>query len=84
MLAAQANPEYPNEVDVSQPSQALTAQADAAATAIYANDKGWAVVIPPEAWAGGLGAALLVCALAGLLSAIRAARPSPTQALWTL
>ena len=30
LLAAQANPEYPNEVNVSQPSQALTAQADAA------------------------------------------------------
>jgi hypothetical protein len=30
LLAAQADPEYPNEVNVSQPSQALTAQADAA------------------------------------------------------
>jgi putative ABC transport system permease protein len=159
LLAAQANPEYPNEVNVSQPSQALTAQADAAdafdtlflglgavallvgavgvanimiisvlerrqeiglrralgatkgqiriqflaeaillalaggaagdiagaaATAIYAYARGWAVVIPPDAWAGGLGAALLIGALAGLLPAIRAARMSPTQALWTL
>jgi putative ABC transport system permease protein len=159
LLAAQANPEYPNEVDVSQPSQALTAQADAAgafdtlflglgavallvgavgvanimvisvlerrqeiglrralgatrgqiriqllaeaillalaggavgdlagaaATASYAHAKGWAIVIPPEAWAGGLAAALLIGALAGLLPAIRAARLSPTQALWTL
>ncbi|MGH7732766.1 MAG: ABC transporter permease, partial [Gemmatimonadales bacterium] len=159
LLAAQANPQNPNEVDVSQPSQALTAQADAAgafgtlflglgavallagavgvanimiisvlerrqeiglrralgatkgqiraqflaeaillalaggaagdlagaaATAIYAHAKGWAIVIPPEAWAGGLGAALLIGALAGLLPAIRAARLSPTQALWTL
>jgi len=159
LLAAQANPESPNEVDVSQPSDSLTAQADAAgafdtlflglgavallvgavgvanimiisvlerrqeiglrralgatkghirtqflseaillalaggaagdvagaaATAIYAHAKGWAVVIPPEAWAGGLGAALLIGALAGLLPAIRAARLSPTQALWTL
>jgi putative ABC transport system permease protein len=159
LLAAQANPENPNEVNVSQPSDALTAQADAAgafdtlflglgavallvgavgvanimiisvlerrqeiglrralgatkgqirtqflaeaillalagaaagdiagaaATAIYAHAKGWAVVIPPEAWAGGLGAALLIGALAGLLPAIRAARLSPTQALWTL
>jgi putative ABC transport system permease protein len=41
-------------------------------------------VIPAEAWAGGLGAALLIGALAGLLPAIRAARLSPTQALWTL
>ena len=159
LLGAQANPEYPNEVDVSQPSQALTAQADAAgafatlflglgavallvgavgvanimiisvlerrqeiglrralgatrgqirvqflseaillaligaaggdvaggaATAIYAHAKGWAIVIPSEAWAGGLGAALLIGALAGLLPAIRAARLSPTQALWSL
>jgi putative ABC transport system permease protein len=158
LLAAQANPEYPNEVNVSQPSQALTAQADAAgafdtlflglgavallvgavgvanimiisvlerrreiglrralgatkgqiriqflaeaillalaggtagdiagaaATAVYAHAKGWAVVIPPDAWAGGLGAAVLIGALAGLLPAIRAARMSPTQALWT-
>jgi putative ABC transport system permease protein len=159
LLAAQANPENPNEVNVSQPSDALTAQADAAgafdtlflglgavallvgavgvanimiisvlerrqeiglrralgatkgqirtqflaeaillalaggaagdiagavATAVYAHAKGWAVVIPPEAWAGGLGAALLIGALAGLLPAIRAARLSPTQALWTM
>jgi len=159
LLAAQANPEYPNEVTVSQPSQALTAQADAAgafdtlflglgavallvgavgvanimiisvlerrqeiglrralgatkgqiraqflaeaillalaggaagvtagaaATAVYAHAKGWAVVVPPDAWAGGLGAAVAIGALAGLLPAIRAARLSPTQALWTL
>ncbi len=159
VLAAQANPENPNEVTVSQPSDTLTAQADAAgafntlflglgavallvgavgvanimiisvlerrqeiglrralgatkgqiraqflaeaillalaggavgviagavATAIYAHAKGWAIVIPPEAWAGGLGAALLIGALAGLLPAVRAARLSPTQALWTL
>jgi len=159
LLAAQANPESPTEVIVSQPSAALTAQADAAgafdtlflglgavallvgaigvanimvisvlerrqeiglrralgatrgqirmqflseaillalaggaagdiagaaATAIYAHAKGWPVVIPPEAWAGGLGAAVLIGALAGLLPAIRAARLSPTQALWSL
>jgi putative ABC transport system permease protein len=159
LLGAQANPENPNEVTVSQPSDALTAQADAAgafdtlflglgavallvgavgvanimiisvlerrqeiglrralgatrgqirvqflaeaillalaggvagdiagaaATASYAHDKGWPIVIPPEAWAGGLGAALVIGAVAGLLPAIRAARMSPTQALWTL
>jgi putative ABC transport system permease protein len=159
LLAGQANPQQPEEVNVSQPSAALTAQADAqgafnvlflglgavallvgavgvanimvisvlerrseiglrralgatkghiriqflseamllaliggiagvlaggVATAIYATTKGWAVVIPPLAWAGGLGAALVIGAVAGLLPAIRAARLSPTEALWTL
>jgi putative ABC transport system permease protein len=159
LLGAQASPESPGQVDVSQPSAALTAQADAkgaldtlflglgavallvgalgianimvisvlerrseiglrralgatrgqiraqflaeaillslaggaagvilgaAATAAYAHGKHWPVVIPPEAWAGGLAAALLIGALAGLLPAIRAARLSPTQALWTI
>ena len=159
LLATQANPENPEEVEVSRPSAALTAQADAqsafntlflglgavalligavgvanimiisvlerrseiglrralgatrghirvqflaeaillalaggaagvtvgaAATAIYARARGWAVVIPAEAWAGGLAAAVLVGALAGLWPALRAARLSPTQALWSL
>jgi len=159
LLAAQANPENPSEVNVSQPSAALTAQADAkgafdtlflglgavallvgavgvanimiisvlerrseiglrralgatrnhiraqflaeaillalaggaagvaagaAATASYAHAKGWATVIPPVAWAGGLGAAIVIGAAAGLLPALRAARLSPTQALWSL
>jgi putative ABC transport system permease protein len=159
LLAAQANPENPDQVQVSQPSSALTAQADAAgafnglflglgtvallvgaigvanimvisvlerrseiglrralgatrgqiraqflaeaillalaggaagvaagilATAIYAHARGWATIIPPAAWAGGLAAALLIGAAAGLLPAIKAARLSPTQALWTL
>jgi putative ABC transport system permease protein len=56
----------------------------AAATAIYARSKGWATVIPTDAWGGGLAAALLIGALAGLLPAIKAARLSPTQALWSL
>jgi len=54
------------------------------ATVIYSRAKGWTVVIPAEAWAGGLGAAVLIGALAGLWPALRAARLSPTQALWTL
>ena len=58
--------------------------AGAAATAVYAHAKGWAVVIPADAWAGGLAAALLIGAAAGLLPAIRAARLSPTEALWTV
>ena len=56
----------------------------AAATASYAHSKGWATVIPTDAWAGGLAAAILIGALAGLLPAIRAARLSPTQALWSI
>jgi len=158
LLAAQANPESPTEAAPSQPSKALTAQADAAgafdslflglgaialfvgavgvantmlvsvlerrqeiglrralgatktqiriqflseaillalaggaagvtlgatATTIYAHTKHWATVIPPDAWAGGLAAAVLIGALAGLLPAVRAARLSPTQALRT-
>jgi putative ABC transport system permease protein len=55
-----------------------------AATAIYAHARGWAVVIPVIAWAGGIGAAILIGALAGLLPALRAARMSPTEALWSL
>jgi len=41
-------------------------------------------VIPALAWAGGLAAGLLIGAIAGLLPAIRAARMSPTQALWSI
>jgi putative ABC transport system permease protein len=159
LLGAQANPQNPSQVTVSQPSAALTAQADAqgaldtlflglgavallvgaigvanimvisvlerrseiglrralgatkgqiraqflaeaillslaggaagvavgaVATAIYARGHGEAAVIPPQAWAGGLAAAVIIGALAGLLPAIRAARLSPTQALWSI
>ena len=159
LLAAQANPENPDQVDVSQPSDALTAQADAkgaldtlflglgavallvgaigvanimvisvlerrseiglrralgatrgqirgqflaeaillslvggalgvmigaAVTAVYARDHDESVVIPLQAWTGGLAAAVVIGALAGLLPAIRAARLSPTRALVTV
>jgi putative ABC transport system permease protein len=159
LLGAQANPEHPSQVNVSQPSDALTARADAqgaldtlflglgavallvgaigvanimvisvlerrseiglrralgatrgqiraqflaeavllslaggavgvmagaAATAVYARGHGEAIAIPPQAWAGGLAAAVIIGALAGLLPAIRAARLSPAQALWTV
>jgi putative ABC transport system permease protein len=159
VLAATANPENPSEVTISQPSAALTAQADAQsalnslflglgavallvggvgvanimiisvlerrseiglrralgatrgnirtqflseaillslfggaigvglgslATAIYAHAKHWAIVIPAEAWAGGLGAATAIGIIAGLLPALRAARMSPTEALRTV
>jgi putative ABC transport system permease protein len=159
VLAATANPGNPSGVDVSQPSAALVAQADAQAalnglflglgavallvgavgvanimvisvlerrseiglrralgatrshiliqflaesillamiggavgialgslsTAIYAATKNWVIVIPPLAWVGGLAAALLIGAIAGLLPALRAARMSPTEALRTV
>jgi putative ABC transport system permease protein len=158
LLGAQANPENPSQVTVSQPSAALTAQADtegaldtlflglgavallvgtigvanimiisvlerrseiglrralgatrgqirvqflaeaillslaggaagvvlgAVSTAAYARGHGEPVVIPPQAWAGGLAAAVIIGVLAGLLPAIRAARLSPAQALLT-
>ena len=159
LLAAQANPENPSQVNVSQPSNALTAQAEAAgafdtlflglgavallvgavgvanimvisvlerrseiglrralgatkghirtqflaesilltltgglagvlagaaATAVFAHAKHEQAVIPTLAWAGGIAAAIGIGALAGLLPALRAARMSPTQALWSL
>ena len=58
--------------------------AGAGATAVYASGKGWSVVVPPVAWAGGLTAAVLIGAAAGLLPALRAARMAPTEALWTI
>ena len=159
LLGAQASPDNPNQVTVSQPSAALTAQADAkgaldtlylglgaiallvgaigvanimvisvlerrqeiglrralgatraqiraqflaeaillslaggtagiiagaATTADYAHAHSKTIVIPPQAWAGGLAAAVTIGALAGLLPAIRAARLSPIQALWSI
>ena len=158
VLASTANPENPNEVDVTQPSSTLTAEADtkgafnglflglgaiallvgaigvanimvisvlerrseiglrralgatkaqirtqflteaillaliggatgigagALATAIYAHTKHWTTVIPALAWGGGIGAAILIGAVAGIVPAIRAARLSPTDALRT-
>ncbi|HEY1667385.1 MAG TPA: ABC transporter permease, partial [Trebonia sp.] len=56
----------------------------AAAVTAYARTHGEAVVIPLDAWAGGLAAAVIIGALAGLLPAVRAARLSPTQALWSV
>src|ERR1700761_2201568 len=159
LLAATANPENPNEVNVSQPSSALVAQADAksalsglflglgavallvgavgvanimiisvlerrseiglrralgatrghirtqflseavllgllggavgvalgvASTVVYAHTKHWATVVPAEAWAGGIAASIIIGAVAGLIPALRAARLSPTQALWSV
>ena len=58
--------------------------AGAAATAVYANSKSWAVVIPADAWSGGIASAILIGALAGLLPAVRASRMAPTVALRTV
>jgi len=55
-----------------------------AATAVYAHTKHWATIIPTEAWAGGIASSLIIGALAGLIPALRAARLSPTQALWSV
>ncbi|MEV4421256.1 ABC transporter permease [Patulibacter sp. NPDC049589] len=57
--------------------------AGAAATAAYAGAKGWAIVVPVEAWTGGIASAVLIGALAGLLPAVRASRMPPTVALRT-
>jgi len=57
--------------------------AGAAATAVYAHSKGWVVVIPTEAWTGGIASAILIGAFAGLMPAVRASRMAPTVALRT-
>jgi len=63
---------------------AVGVAAGVASTIVYASTKGWTIVIPALAWAGGIGAALAIGALAGLMPAIRAARLSPTEALRTV
>jgi putative ABC transport system permease protein len=58
--------------------------AGAAATAVYAGSRGWAVSIPVQAWAGGIASAVLIGALAGLMPAVRASRMPPSEALRTV
>ena len=55
-----------------------------AVTAAYAWFRGWGVLIPMIAIVGGIVAALVIGAIAGLYPAMRAARVSPTDALRTL
>jgi len=54
------------------------------AKAVYASTKHWAIVIPVEAWSGGIASAILIGAFAGLLPAVRASRMPPTVALRTV
>jgi putative ABC transport system permease protein len=53
------------------------------ATAIYAAAEGLTLLVPPVAVAGGLAAACLLGAVAGLHPAMRASRLTPTEALQT-
>jgi putative ABC transport system permease protein len=58
--------------------------AGAMATVVYASAKHWHIVIPVEAWTGGILSAILIGAVAGLLPAVRASRMPPTVALRTV
>jgi putative ABC transport system permease protein len=52
-----------------------------AVTAVYAAVQDWPTVVPTWVVAGGITAALIIGAAAGLYPAIRAARVAPTEAL---
>ena len=55
-----------------------------AATAAYATQQGWTVLVPAVAVSGGLFAAMAIGAVAGLYPALRAARMAPSDALRTV
>lgn len=52
-----------------------------AVTAVYATVQGWPTVVPAWAVGGGLAAAVIIGAVAGLYPAARAAAVAPTEAL---
>jgi putative ABC transport system permease protein len=52
-----------------------------AVTALYAGTQGWPAVVPAWVLLGGVGATVVIGAVAGLYPAIRAARLAPTEAL---
>ena len=52
-----------------------------AVTVVYAGTRGWDAVVPALGLVGGVAAAVLIGAVAGLYPAVRAARLAPTEAL---
>ena len=52
-------------------------------TAAFAAYQAWPATVPAWVAAGGVGATMVIGALAGLYPAVRAARVSPTEALAT-
>jgi putative ABC transport system permease protein len=51
------------------------------AIAVFARTNGWPIAVPPTVFAAGIGATILIGAVAGLYPAIRASRTPPTAAL---
>jgi hypothetical protein len=51
------------------------------AIAVFAVTNGWSISVPPVVFAGGIGATMLIGAVAGLYPAIRASKTPPTAAL---
>ncbi len=52
-----------------------------AVTAVFAASRGWPLAVPPAVLGAGLGATLVIGAVAGLWPAVRAARTPATEAL---
>ncbi len=52
-----------------------------AVTVVYAGTRGWDAVVPAYGLIGGVAAAVVIGAVAGLYPAVRAARLAPTEAL---